>query len=76
MTIKIMDINSRKGTKVKFTANGGYDKDKISALKILRYNEIYTVDIVFARSYSSRVRLEEFPGNYFNICLFEKVEDK
>ena len=76
MTNKIMDINSPKGTKVKFTANGGYDKDKISALKILRWNETYTVDIVFARDYNSRVRLEEFPNNYFNICLFERINDE
>jgi hypothetical protein len=72
----IMNIDSPKGTKIKFTANGGYDKDKISALKILRYNKIYTVDIVFAKDYDSRVRLKEFPNNYFNICLFEKVENE
>jgi hypothetical protein len=68
-----MDIYSPKGTKVKFTANGGYDLEIERSKKILSLNSIYTVSRVDVGDWYSSVVLEEFPDESFNTVLFEKV---
>ena len=73
MYVRTMDINSPKGTQIKFTANGGYDYEKIAALKILKYNETYTIEEIFVGEWVTKVVLAGFPKKYFNSCLFENI---
>lgn len=61
----MMNIYARCGHKVKFTNEGGYELERENALKIVADTEVH--------SFSSGVYLEEFPGKYFNTCLFEDV---
>jgi hypothetical protein len=68
-----MDIDSSKGTKIKFTAEGGGDGEIESAKKILKLNAIYTVKCIEIGDWYSAVVLEEFPNLDFNTALFEKV---
>lgn len=74
MKIDYMDINSPEGTKIIFTANGGYDLQIDNAKNILSLNSVYTVQYIDIRDWCSYVTLKEFPDKIFNTALFEKVK--
>ena len=66
-----MNIDSKSGDKVVFTAEGGYNIEKISATSAgLILNQTYTVSTVAIGGFSSTVILKEFPNKSFNTCLF------
>lgn len=71
---KYMDIYSPPGTKIRFTANGGYEIEMEEAKEILELGAIYTVKYTSVGQSYSTVVLEEFPHKQFNTCLFDKVE--
>jgi len=69
-----MDIYSEKGTKIIFTASGGWDYDKTNAEKRgLILGEKYTVEKTKIGTWFSFVELEEFPNLEFNTMLFDKI---
>ena len=68
-----MDIYSIKGTKVRFTGNGGFPKEVERAKSLLSIGAIYTVEETVVYDWSSVVVLQEHPNIYFNTCLFERV---
>lgn len=72
--IEYMDITSKEDTKIRFTANGGYDHERDDSKKILSLNSIYTVFHIAIFEWSSYVVLKEFPNERFNTALFEKVK--
>lgn len=68
-----MDIYSKPGTKVLFTAQGGYEVEREDAKNKLVLGREYTVKRIDMYSYTSRVVFEEVEGR-FNTSLFEKVD--
>jgi len=69
-----MNIEAKKGDKVIFTGNGGYDIENKIAKTILTVNKIYTVDYTIIHSYNTDVILEEFPDNKFNSVFFDDAK--
>lgn len=70
----MMNIYSPKGTKVRFTAEGGYDSQQESAKKDMILGEVYTVNYTDVDSCHAYVSLMEFPQKRFNSCLFASVD--
>ena len=69
-----MNIEANEGEQVVFTAQGGYEIEKVFACSAgLILNQTYTVQAVAVSSFSSKVYLKEFPYTAFNTCLFEDV---
>lgn len=68
-----MDIYSPRGTKVRFTGNGGFDSENQRANDILDKGAIYTVDYTDVGGWRTEVYLIEVPGDSFNSVLFESV---
>ena len=71
-----MDIYAKSGTKVKFTANGGYSTEIESAKKIMTIGNLYTVESIDVGGFHTTVYLKEFPSRGFNSCLFEDLEQE
>jgi hypothetical protein len=69
-----MDIYSKKGTKVKYTGEGGYDHHKKHADKYLKTGETYTVDYTDVGGWHTDVYLEEVPTQAFNSVHFVKIK--
>jgi hypothetical protein len=69
-----MEIYSKPGTKVRFTAKNpeGYNISKESA-KLLKLDKVYTVDHTDVSGWFTDVYLKEFPDKIFNSVWFEKV---
>lgn len=66
----MMRFDTRVGEKIRFTKiNVGFDCQRDQALRLLKYNGVYTVSSLKVSNYSSRVELVEHPGIWFN-CLF------
>lgn len=70
-----MGINrALNGTKVRLTGKDDWDGGGLDqTLTILSVNDIYTIDHVDIGDYVDFVCLEEFPDQYFNYGLFEKI---
>lgn len=68
-----MDIFSKKGTIVKFSANGGWPNDIIKAKKVLEIGKEYIVSSVKVGAWFSYVTLQEFPDLEFNTTMFDKI---
>ena len=71
--MQTMSLNSKKGTKVKFTGIGGWDFDKNFARKHLSVGGNYTISKIRVSGWYSYVTLEEFPDLEFNTVMFDKV---
>lgn len=68
-----MNIYSPYGTKVIFSAKGGYHNQIQEAIKTgLVVGSTYTVNCTKVDSFSSTVNLVEFPGKSFNTAMFFK----
>jgi hypothetical protein len=67
-----MDIYSPPGTKVIFDCYEGTASDMQVAYCYLTVNHTYTVKDIEVDIFTSRVELEEFPGVWFNTCLFSE----
>jgi len=71
-----MEMDSTKGSKVKFLGEHGLDYDVPDAIEDgLVKGEIYTVEYMIVGGWSSEVKLEEFDDVY-NTVMFENVEDQ
>lgn len=68
-----MNIYSKRGTKIVFIGENGYDHDKASAKEILKVGQEYTVQSIDVRSCISYVILEEFQNKTFNTVMFDEV---
>lgn len=67
-----MDIHTQSGDRVIFSAVGGYEIQKQSALQVgLTVGAVYEVLRVEVGGFSSDVVLKEFPEHKFNTCMFE-----
>jgi hypothetical protein len=66
-----MDIYAEKGTKVKYTGNGGYQGDKDHANNYLKVGETYTVLTTKVSGWCTDVFLKELPNQCFNSVHFE-----
>ncbi len=74
--MSIMDIHSRKGTKVVFcNPDSGYEYDQELAKEYLTVGKTYTVNHTEVYDWYTRVCLEEVPGITFNSVLFDDKED-
>jgi len=69
-----METNTPEGTKIQFTALGGWDWEQENAKKKLVLNGIYTVENIRIRSWYSYVTLKEVKDEIFNTMLFTKVK--
>jgi len=69
-----MDIYSEEGTKVKFINKKGRECERKEASKYLKEGEVYTVDSIYVRGWSSEVTLKEVPNQEFNTVMFDEVE--
>ena len=68
-----MDIDSKKGTKVKATSKSienGYPHVKEHAKKYLEIGKEYTVEQTFIGDWNTLVYLKEFPTEKFNSVTF------
>lgn len=74
MDCEYMDIYAKQGTKVRFTAEGGYRLEKVQAKTILNLGSVYTVKETIVEEWNSVVILEEFPNKEFNTSLFCEVQ--
>ena len=68
-----MDIYAKKGTKVKYTGDGGYDSHKEHANKYLKVGETYTVLNTNVSGWHTDVFLQEVPNQCFNSVHFEEL---
>jgi signal peptidase I len=69
----VMDIYSKKGTKVYATDRNGYGSDKDHIKNYLTVGGLYTVEKVDVGQSSSRVYFQEKPNQSFNtVCFVEK----
>ena len=66
-----MDIYAKRGSKVKFTGQGGLGSDRLFARTYLCVGQEYTVELVDVGNWSSVVILKEIPGKRFNTVMFE-----
>ena len=66
-----MDIYAKRGSKVKFTGQGGFGSDRLFASTYLCVGQEYTVESVNVSNWSSAVILKEIPGKSFNTVMFE-----
>ena len=73
--VTLMDIESKKGTKVRFIAKNpeswGIGSDNA---KHLVFGKIYTVDHTDIHSWHTEVYLEEIPGIAFGSTWFEEIK--
>lgn len=65
-----MGIYSPRGTRVRFTGYGGYDHDQKHARQHLNVGNIYTVESTDVGDWSTRICLQEVPGQRFNSVMF------
>ena len=70
-----MDIHSVPGTKIKFTAAGGYEGQQEFAKTFLALGEFYTVEKTIVHNFHTDVYIKEFPSMSFNSCLFDDPEE-
>ncbi len=71
-----MNIYALKGHQVKVTSNSGdwgRASDQAQVKRLLKWQQSYTVDYTRVGSTSTRIALEEFPGEEFNSVNFEDV---
>lgn len=66
-----MDIYSKKGTVVIYTATGGYDSQLEFANCFLEKDKEYTIDYTDVSSFHTDVYLQEFKGVSFNSVHFK-----
>lgn len=67
-------LHAERGCLVRFAfPDNGYSFDRENAIKHLTVDSIYTVDSVDIGQSSSKIRLKECPGEYFNTVQFERV---
>jgi hypothetical protein len=70
-----MNIFTGQGSRVRFShPDYGYPADQERARRYLVLDNIYTVDEIYAGSFSTTVFLKEVPFIGFNSVLFEDVE--
>jgi hypothetical protein len=62
-----------KGSKVRFTGSGGWDRDPIHASEFLTKGQVYIVERVDIYQSSSDVYLEGFGDKSFNAVMFDDV---
>jgi hypothetical protein len=71
-----MNIFTGQGSRVRFShPDYGYPADQERAKRYLVVGEIYTVNEVYAGSFSTTVFLREVPYIGFNSVLFDDVEE-
>ena len=70
-----MNIESKKGDKVVFTGEGGYDNENEYARKHLVVGYTYTVDYTIIGGFDTRVILEELSELKFNSVMFDDAAD-
>lgn len=71
-----MDIYAKPGTKVRYTATGGYDGDRQLATKHIEEGAVLTVKEIDVGNFMSYVEFEEIPGINFNTVMFEEIKEK
>lgn len=71
-----MNIYAKKGDKVIYLSENGYDSDKEYADTILKKGETYTVGKTVVHSWMTDVYLEEFPDHIFNSVMFDDLNNK
>lgn len=69
-----MNIYAKKGAKVRYTGEGGYDGDKEQSDKHLTVGEVYTVENTSVGGWSTSVLLQEVEKERFNSVHFEDVK--
>lgn len=70
-----MDINTKIGSKVKFSfPENGTLSDIEEAKKYLTINKVYTIKEIIVGSWHTTVVLEEFPTVNFNSVQFKNVK--
>jgi hypothetical protein len=72
---KYANIHSKRGTKIRFMAEGGNDYQKQESKKILTVGKIYTLWFAEIDTSSTDFILEEFPDKRFNSSLFYRIEE-
>ena len=71
-----MNLLSRKGDKVIFLDENGYDIQLENAKKCgLIKGEAYTINDVSIGSFKSEVNLVEFPNAWFNTVMFDNKKN-
>lgn len=68
----MMNMYAKRGDKVIFTGNHGYESERESAKKILTVGEVYEVESTNVYSFSSTVELVGHKG-FFNTVMFDNV---
>jgi predicted HTH domain antitoxin len=69
-----MNLNAKRGDKVRFSCHGGTTVDRNWACRHLKLGAVYTVAQVDISDFSAGVRLLEFPQAWFNTVLFDDIE--
>lgn len=70
---KTMNIFAKKGSKVRFLNENGWDGEPESASRYLDKGKEYTVDFVDIGGWCSSVFLKEVPNIPFNTVMFEDI---
>lgn len=71
-----MNLNPKRGSKVKVTSNtrlNGYASDVAKIKKYLKIQKEYTVEQIVVNHWGTEVILEEHPLQFFNTVNFEDV---
>lgn len=74
---EFMDNDSPYGTKVRFVEKDPSDSYSVSnkSAKLLKLDQIYTIDHTDVYSWNTDVFLKEFPGEVFNSVWFKEVKN-
>lgn len=77
MSCRSMDLTTTPGAMVVYCyPENGYEFDQLLAKKHLYLGYAYTVSEMDVGDSSSRVRLMEKPGMWFNTVLFDNVDER
>ncbi len=70
----MMNIYSKRGDKVVFTGQNGYDSDQQLARRYLTVGETYEVEEMELHNFSSSVKFVGYQP-FFNTVMFESASD-
>lgn len=71
-----MEINAKRGTKVKFLNVGGYSFHLRQARKFMKKGDILTVEKTVIGSWHTDVYFKEYPNEAFNSVMFAEINKR